>query len=59
MHPIFGGFFKQYAVENSQFEDKLKRVMGELRFEINSKNIDLNRLLDGLGFKHKKELNAA
>lgn len=31
--------------------------MGELRFEINSKNIDLDRLLDGLGFKHNQELN--
>lgn len=31
--------------------------MGELRFEINSKNIDLDRLIDGLGFKNNKELN--
>lgn len=31
--------------------------MGELRFQINSKNIDLDRLIDGLGFKNNKELN--
>jgi hypothetical protein len=32
-------------------------VMTELRFQINSKNLDLNRLLDGLGFKGLKELD--
>lgn len=32
-------------------------VMTELRFRINSNNIDINKLLDNLGFKNKKELN--
>lgn len=32
-------------------------VMAELRFQINAKNLDLNRLLEGLGFKGLKELN--
>lgn len=45
MHPIFNGFFKQYGAQSQQFEDKLKMVMSELRFQINSKNIDLNKLL--------------
>ena len=57
MHPIFQGFFHKYAEENKQFEDKLKRVIGELRFQINSKNLDLNNLLEGLGFKERKELS--
>jgi serine/threonine protein kinase len=51
LHPIFKGCFQQYAEQNQHFEDKLKRVMGELRFQINAKNLDLNRLLEGLGFK--------
>ena len=31
-------------------------VMTELRFQINSKNIDINRLLESLGFKGYQEL---
>ncbi len=31
--------------------------MTELRFQINSKNIDINRLLESLGFKGYQELN--
>lgn len=59
MHPIFKGYFKQYALQNQQFEDKLKMVMTELRFQINSKNIDLNKLLESMGMKNEKELNFA
>jgi serine/threonine protein kinase len=51
LHPIFQGYFQKYAEQNQQFEDKLKMVMTELRFQINSKNLDLNRLLESLGFK--------
>lgn len=51
LHPIFQGYFHKYAEQNQQFEDKLKMVMTELRFQINSRNIDLNRLLENLGFK--------
>ena len=54
MHPIFKGYFKQYALQNQQFEDKLKMVMTELRFQINSKNIDLNKLLESMGMKNEK-----
>lgn len=46
MHPIFNGQFDQCALENKLFEDQLKRVMGELRFEINCKNINLAELAD-------------
>lgn len=54
MHPIFKGQFQQFALENKLFEDQLKRVMGELRFQINSNNIDLIKLIEGLGFKNQK-----
>jgi Ca2+-binding EF-hand superfamily protein len=56
-HPIFKGYFQKYAEQNQQFEDKLKMVMSELRFQINSKNIDLNKLLDSMGLKPNHELN--
>jgi hypothetical protein len=51
LHPIFKGCFNQYALQNQEFEDKLKMVMTDLRFQINSKNIDLNKLLNSMGFK--------
>lgn len=57
LHSIFKDHFQQYALENKHFEDKLKRVMGELRFEVNSHNIDLNKLIEKLGFHNKKQLN--
>ena len=31
-------------------------VMTELRFQINSKNIDLNKLLNSMGINHEQEL---
>lgn len=48
--------FSINTLQNQQFEDKLKMVMTELRFQINSKNIDLNKLLESLGFKNYQEL---
>ena len=53
IHPIFKGYFNQYALQNQKFEDKLKMVMSELRFQINSKNLDLNNLLKSMGIKHE------
>jgi len=32
-------------------------VMTELRFQINSKNIDLNKLLNSMGYKPNHELS--
>lgn len=32
-------------------------VMSELRFQINSKNIDLSKLLNSMGYKPNQELN--
>lgn len=53
VHPIFKGYFNQYALQNQQFEDKLKMVMTELRFQINSKNLDINNLLTSMGIKQE------
>jgi hypothetical protein len=57
LHPIFKGYFQKYAEQNQHFEDKLKMVMTELRFQINSKNIDLNKLLNNMGYKPNHELS--
>ena len=35
----------------SEFENKLKCVMADLRFQINSQNLDLFRILTALGYK--------
>lgn len=39
------------------FEDKLKMVMAQLRFHINSKNLNLSHLLTSMGIKPGHELN--
>lgn len=51
LHPVFEGAFAEFGAERGQFENKLKAVMSELRFQVNSKNIDLTRLLENLGFQ--------
>lgn len=51
MHPIFEGHFLDQASENKEFENKLKCVMADLRFQINSQNLDLFRILTALGYK--------
>jgi hypothetical protein len=56
MHPIFNGNFEKYAEQNREFENKLKLIMNDLRFKINSQNIDLNKLIQSLGFDKDHEL---
>lgn len=51
VHPIFNGYFLHQSQGNTQFENKLKMVMSDLRFEINSHNLDLLKILTGLGYK--------
>ena len=51
VHPIFNGYFLKQSQGNTQFENKLKMVMSDLRFEINSHNLDLFKILTGLGYK--------
>jgi calcium-dependent protein kinase len=56
MHPIFKG---QFAKKGEQeFENKLKTMMSDLRFQVNSKNIDLCKVFAQLGYRNgKEELN--
>lgn len=49
-HPIFGGHFDQFITENIELENKYLKVMSDLRFKINSQNIDLQNLWAILGF---------
>jgi Ca2+-binding EF-hand superfamily protein len=58
-HPIFGGYFDQYLLNNKKIEDKLKVVMNGLRFKVNSENIDIGKLFSLLGFNPGSELNFA
>ena len=51
VHPIFEGYFKKYGEENAKFENKMKKVMADIRFMINSQNIDLLRLFEKMGYK--------
>lgn len=39
------------------FENKYKKVMGDLRFKVNSENIDLKKLWSNLGFEEDKDLD--
>lgn len=55
-HPIFGGSFDHYRVNNEKIEDKLKVIMNRLRFKINSENLDMPQLFSLLGFQPKGEL---
>lgn len=54
-HNIFKGFFDTYLENNKVIEDKLKTIMGRLRFKITSDNIDVRKLLKILGLENEKE----
>lgn len=49
-HPIFEGYFSNQS-DGKSFENKLKMVMTDLRFHINSNNLDLCIILAGLGYQ--------
>ena len=55
-HEIFKGHFNKYLDENEQLENTYKKVMGDLRFKINSENIDLKKLWGSLGYDEEKDL---
>ena len=57
-HKIFKGYFDSFLQNVKEIENKLKTIMGRLRFTINSDNIDVRRLLSKLGLENEKdELN--
>ena len=49
-HPIFQGYFLAKSNGHQDFENKLKTVMSDLRFQINSNNLDLCKILASLGY---------
>ncbi len=54
MHPIFNGYFSNKSKGNQEFENKLKMIMSDMRFQINSHNLDLCKILQGLGYSNGK-----
>ena len=56
-HPFFNGYINKYQDENTQFENMYKKVMGDLRFKVNSENIDLKKLWKDLDLEEDKDLN--
>lgn len=56
-HEIFEGFFKKYTEDSEKLENVYKKVMGDLRFRVNSQNIHLKNLWESLGYSEDKELN--
>jgi len=57
LHEIFQGYFKSFSEKNLQFENKLKRIMSDLRFKIHEQNIDLKKLFSLMGFSTNQDLN--
>lgn len=49
IHPIFRGEFLNKTTDR-QFENKLKMILNKLRFYISRNNLDLQKILDELGF---------
>lgn len=56
-HPIFKGKFMEYLLKSNQLENKLKYLMSELRYNIKSQNIDLEKLFNRMGYNRQTELN--
>ena len=50
-HPIFNSYFKNFVKENELLEHKLKKLMNDLRFIVNSQNIDIKNLMTMVGIK--------
>lgn len=56
-HEIFGGYFAHFVKKEHEFENKFKILMGKLRYQINSQNIQLGSLIEKLGFNAQKEMD--
>jgi serine/threonine protein kinase len=56
-HEMFNGMFAHYVAKEHQFENKFKTIMAQLRYEINSNNIDLDRLIEMYGFGRLRDLD--
>lgn len=49
VHPIFRGEFLA-RTDNREFENKLKMILNKLRFYISRNNLDLQMVMDSMGF---------
>lgn len=49
--------FAHYVKKEHEFENKFKIIMGQIRYEINSKNIALDKLMAMYGFSGIKDLD--
>lgn len=56
-HEIFGGYFAHFVKKEHEFENKFKTLMGKLRYQINSHDIQLGSLIEKLGFNSHKEMD--
>lgn len=57
-HAVFGGLFKaELDKNNEKLENKYKKVMVDIRFHVNSQNINLKKLWSNLGYHEHKELD--
>ena len=56
-HPIFGNRFNKELSENANLENVFKKIMADIRFQVNSKNLHLKKLWTNLGYGVDKELN--
>lgn len=53
-HPIFGNFFNQKVEEGESLENVFKKVMADIRFQVNSKNLHLKKIWNNMGFSDEK-----
>ena len=53
-HPIFENYFENEVKNNQHMENKYKKVMADIRFQVNSQNIDLKKFWSNLGYNENK-----
>jgi hypothetical protein len=56
-HEVFNGYFAHFVKKEHEFENKLKILMGKLRYQINSQNIQLGSLIEKHGFSSHKDMD--
>lgn len=50
-HPIFRGYFTD-KTDNREFENKLKMILNKLRFYISKNNLNLQMIMNSMGFSN-------
>ena len=49
-HPIFGNRFNKELSENANLENVFKKIMADIRFQVNSKNLHLKKIWTNLNY---------